>query len=437
MAHRVVILGGGFGGLYAAKALRNAPVEVTLIDRRNFHLFQPLLYQVATGALAPGEIAAPLRSVLRKDKNTKVLMGEAVDLDPNARRLLLADGAEIPYDTLVVATGSQNYYFGNTKWERYAPGLKTIEDATRVRHKIHYAFEAAEREHDPARRRAWLTFVVVGAGPTGVELAGTLGEIANDVLKDDFRSINPEEARILLVEGSPRVLPPFDPKLSSAAERALIRLGVRSRTNVKVVGIDDEGVTLQSERGEERIDSRTVIWAAGVEASAFGGKISERTGAERDRSKRIIVDPYCNVPGHPEIFVMGDLANYRGEDGKPLPGVAPTAIQQGGYVADTIQNRLAGKPVKPFHFLNKGNLAVIGRAAAVAEIGHLKFSGLVAWLMWLFIHLMYLVTFQNRLIVFIRWGFSYFTFNRGARLITGEREPTDKELRYEKLLLNK
>jgi NADH dehydrogenase len=437
MAHRVVLLGGGFGGLYAAKALGNAPVEVTLVDRRNFHLFQPLLYQVATGALAPSEIAAPLRSVLRKQKNTKVLLGEAVDIDPGARRLMLADGDEVPYDTLVVATGAQNHYFGNTKWQRYAPGLKTVEDATRIRHKILYAFEAAEREHDPPARRSWLTFVVVGAGPTGVELAGALGEIANDVLKDNFRSINPEEARIILLEGSSRVLPPFDPELSSAAERSLIRLGVRSRTNVKVIGIDDHGVTLQSERGEERIDSRTVLWAAGVEASSFGWKLAERTGAEVDRAKRIIVGPYCNVPGHPSIFVIGDLANYRGEDGNPLPGVAPTAIQQGSYVADVIKMRLADKPVKPFRFVNKGNLAVIGRAAAVAEIGRVKFSGHIAWLMWLFIHLMYLVSFQNRLIVFIRWAFDYFTFNRGARLITGAREPTDREQHLEKLLMNK
>jgi NADH dehydrogenase len=436
MADRVLILGGGFGGLYAAKALGHAPADVILLDRRNFHLFQPLLYQVATGALAPSEIAAPLRSVLRKQKNTRVLLGEAVDIDPGKRRLELADGDEVPYDTLVVATGAQNFYFGNTKWQQYAPGLKTIEDATRIRHKILYAFEAAEREHGPAARRAWLTFVVVGAGPTGVELAGALGEIANDVLKDDFRSINPEEARIILLEGAARVLPPFEPELSLAAERSLIRLGVRSRLNVKVTAIDDHGVTIHTERGEERIDSRTVLWAAGVEASSFGRKLAERTGAELDRGKRIIVDPYCNVPGHPEIFVIGDLSNYCGEDGNPLPGVAPTAMQQGGYVADVIQKRLAGKPVEPFHFVNKGNLAVIGRAAAVAEIRHLKFSGHMAWLLWLFIHLMYLVSFQNRLIVFIRWAFSYFTFNRGARLITGQREPTDKEQRLEKLLIN-
>jgi NADH dehydrogenase len=437
MAHKVVIIGGGFGGLYTAKSLGRAPVELTLLDRRNFHLFQPLLYQVATGALAPGEIAAPLRSVLNKQKNTEVLLGEAVDIDPAARRISLADGGEIPYDTLVVATGSQNHYFGNTNWERVAPGLKTIEDATRIRHKILFAFEAAEREHDLEARRSWLTFVVVGAGPTGVELAGALGEIANDVLKHDFRSIRPEESRIILLDGSPRVLPPFDPKLSAAAERALIRLGVRSRVNVRVTGIDTHGVSMVGERGDERIDSRTVLWAAGVEASSFGGKLAERTGAERDRSNRIMVASDCSIPGHPEILVIGDLANFRDENGKSLPGVAPTAMQEGSYVADLIQKRLAGKPVKPFKYFDKGNLAVIGRASAVAEIGKLKFTGLIAWLTWLFIHLMYLVSFQNRIIVFIRWGFSYFTFNRGARLITGQLEPTERERQLEKLLMNK
>jgi NADH dehydrogenase len=436
MAHQVVIIGGGFGGLYAATSLRNAPVNLTLIDRRNFHLFQPLLYQVATGALAPGEIAAPIRHVLRKQKNTQVLLGEAVDFNIADRRVILTD-SEVPYDTLIVASGAQNHYFGNSKWEEFAPGLKTIEDATRIRHKILFAFEMAEREQDPAERRAWLTFVVVGAGPTGVELAGALGEIAHDVLKDDFRSIRPEESRILLLEGSSRVLPPFDPALSTKAEQQLIKLGVRSRVGVKVTQIDAQGVTLQGERGEERIDSRTVLWAAGVEASSLSRMLGQRTNAEMDKGGRIACNNDCTIPGHPEIFVIGDIANFKDEQGKSLPGVAPTAMQQGKYVAENIANRLAGREVKPFRYFDKGSLAVIGRAAAVAEIRSLHLSGVLAWLMWLFVHLMYLVNFQNRLIVFIRWGFSYFTYNRGARLITGEREPTEEQKQLMRLLANR
>ncbi|MGI8741284.1 MAG: NAD(P)/FAD-dependent oxidoreductase [Bryobacteraceae bacterium] len=413
----VVILGGGFGGLYAAKALGKAPVDLTLIDRRNFHLFQPLLYQVATGALSPGEVASPLRAVLNGQKNTRVLLGAAVDLDADARRVTL-DAGSVEYDTLIVATGSRNFYFGNDAWEQYAPGLKTIEEATQIRHKILYAFEAAEREADPEKRREWLTFVVVGAGPTGVELAGALGEIANDTLKNDFRSIRPEEARILLLDGSPRVLPPFPPDLSQKAERSLIRLGVRPRTNVKVTEIDEGGVTLND---SERINARTVIWAAGVRASRFGEVLANRAGAKLDRNGHVIVASDCSVPGHPEIFVIGDLARLE-QDGKPLPGVAQVAMQQGDYVAKLMRKRLTGGTSKPFRYFDKGNLAVIGRAAAVAEIGKLHVSGLIAWLIWLFVHLMYLVQFSNRLLVFVHWGFLYLTFNRGARLITGERE---------------
>lgn len=415
--HRVVILGGGFGGLYAAKALGKAPVQLTVIDRRNFHLFQPLLYQVATGALSPGEIASPLRAVLSRQKNTRVLLGEAVDLDVEGRRVVLDIGS-VEYDTLIVATGSRNSYFGNDGWEEYAPGLKTIEEATRIRHKILYAFEAAEREPDPGKRREWLNFVVVGAGPTGVELAGALGEIANDTLKNDFRNIRPEEARILLLDASPRVLPPFPPDLSQAAERALIRIGVRSRNNVKVTGIDARGVTLEGPSGSEHIQSRTVIWAAGVRASPFGEILAKRAGAILDRSGHVNVDPDCSVPGHPEIFVIGDLAHFA-QDGKLLPGVAQVAMQQGAYAAKLIRARLSGGTSKPFRYFDKGNLAVIGRAAAVAEIGGMHFSGLLAWLIWLFIHLMYLVQFSNRLLVFVHWGFLYLTFDRGARLITG------------------
>jgi len=416
--HRVVILGGGFGGLYAAKSLRRAPVEVTLVDRRNFHLFQPLLYQVATGSLSPGEVSAPLRAVLRDQKNTRVLLGEAVSLDTESRRVILADEA-VPYDTLIVATGARNYYFGNDSWSAVAPGLKSVEEATRMRHRILYAFEAAERDPDPNRRRAWLTFVVVGAGPTGVELAGALAEIANDTLPNDFRSIHPEESCILLLDSSPRVLPSYPEDLSAAAERSLIRLGVRTRSHVKVTGIDPEGVTLETPNGAERIETRTVLWAAGVAASSFGEVLAKCAGAPLDRQGRVKVAPDLTAPGHPEIFVIGDLAHLE-QDGKLLPGVAPVAMQQGRYAAQTIVARTEGRAVAPFRYRDKGSLAVIGRAAAVADFGRLRFHGLIAWLLWLFIHLMYLVQFRNRLIVFIRWGFQYFTFDRGARLITGD-----------------
>jgi NADH dehydrogenase len=417
--HRVVILGGGFGGLYTAKALRSAPVQVTLIDKRNFHLFQPLLYQVATGSLSPGEICSPLRSVLAKQKNTQVLLAEAYDLDAGRRSLIINDG-EIPYDTLIVSTGSQNYYFGNDQWAHIAPGLKSVEDATQIRHKILFAFEAAEREHDPAARRAWLTFVVVGAGPTGVELSGALGEIANDTLKNEFRSIRPEEANILLLDGSPRVLPPYPEELSEAAEKHLIALGVRSRGNVRVTNIDPRGVTFKGPNGQERIGARTVLWAAGVTASPFGKILADRAGAPLDQHGRVKVNPDLTVPGHPEIIVIGDLAATE-QDGQPLPGVAPVAMQQGKYAAKLVEARLDHRELRPFHYLDKGSLAVIGRAAAVAYFfgGKLKIHGFIAWLVWLFVHLMYIVQFENRILVFVQWGLQYLTFNRGARLITG------------------
>ncbi len=420
--YRVVILGGGFGGLYAAKALRDAAVEITLIDRRNFHLFQPLLYQVATGSLSPGEIAAPLRAVLSNQKNVRVLLDEATDLDAGAHKLLLKSGAEISYDTLVVATGSRPSYFGHTDWEAVAPGLKTIEDATAIRRKILFAFEAAERETDPDRRHEWLTFLVVGAGPTGVELAGALAEIAHDTLRHDFRSIRPEQSRILLLDGSPRVLPSYPEDLSLAAERSLIRLGVRARNNVRVTAVDAEGVTLQNAAGgTERLAARTVLWAAGVSPSEFGRILKERAGAPVNGRESVLVNADLTVPGHPEIFVIGDLA-YLEQNGKPLPGVAPVAMQQGGYVARAIQARIDGKQMAPFHYHDKGSLAVIGRAAGVADFGRFRFHGFLAWLLWLTVHLTFLVQFQNRLIVFIRWGLQYLTFSRGARLITGTTE---------------
>jgi len=416
--HRVVIVGGGFAGLYAAKALNHAPVEVTLVDRRNFHLFQPLLYQVATGGLSPGEIALPLRVVLRRQRNTRVWLAEAIGFDVAARRVILADG-EAPYDTLIVATGVSHHYFGNPHWEEVAPGLKTIEDATRIRRRILLAFEAAEREPDPEKKRAWLTFVVVGAGPTGVELAGAIGEIANDTLRRDFRATNTAESRILLVEAADRVLPLYPPDLSLRAERSLVGLAVRSLTKTFVTSIDDSGVEVKSEDRHWKIPSRTVLWAAGVQASALGRVLAERTGARLDPAGRVMVEPDLSLPGHPEIFVLGDLGNFSHQGGKPLPGVAPVAMQQGRYVADLIERRLRGEAAGPFRYCNKGNLATIGRSAAVADFGWTRFSGWFAWMLWLFVHLLYLAGFENRVLVLIRWAFSYFTHNRGARLITG------------------
>ncbi len=419
---RVVVLGGGFGGLYAAQALKRAPVDVTLIDRRNFHLFQPLLYQVATGSLSPGEIAAPLRAVLSKQKNTRVLLGEAVDIDPVAKEVILRDGAHIPYDSLIVATGSKGSYFGHDEWARWAPALKSIEDATAIRHKILMAFEAAEREVHQDHRRAWLTFVIVGAGPTGVELAGSLGEIANHTLRNEFRSINPEDARILVVDAGPRVLANYPPDLSLKAERQLLKLGARVRTGLTVTKVDETGVTLKSKSGaEEHIAAHTVIWAAGVAVSDFGRQLATRTGADTQRSGQIKVAGDLTVPNYPDIFVIGDLAYVQQPDGKPVPGVAQVAMQGGSYAAKTILARLKGKRnIKPFHYFNKGDLAVIGRAAAVANVFGLHLSGFPAWLVWLFIHLMYIVEFQSRVLVFIEWGFLYLSYDRGARLITGD-----------------
>ncbi|MGA2879640.1 MAG: NAD(P)/FAD-dependent oxidoreductase [Bryobacteraceae bacterium] len=418
--HRVLILGGGFGGLYAAKALKKAPVQVTLLDRRNFHLFQPLLYQVATGALSPGEIASPLRSVLRRQKNTRVLLGEARDLDIDFKRVILDDGQTVEFDSLIIATGSTDSYFGHDAWRQNAPSLKTIEEATEIRHKILYAFEAAEREPDPEKQREWLTFAIVGAGPTGVELAGALAEIAHDTLRHDFRSIRPEEARIFLIEGAPRVLPTYPEDLSAKAEASLARLKVTTHTGVFVTNIDERSVTVKAQDGIERkFGARTIVWAAGVAPSSFAGVLERRARAALDRNGRVMVNPDCSVPGHPGIFVIGDLAHFE-QDRKLLPGVAQVAMQQGAYVAKLIRRRqLNDRPLPPFHYFDKGNLAVIGRASAVAQIGPLHMSGLLAWLTWLFVHLMYLVEFSNRVLVFVQWGFLYITFNRGARLITG------------------
>jgi NADH dehydrogenase len=418
--HRVVILCGGFAGLNAAQKLKRAPVEVTLIDRRNFHLFQPLMYQVATGSLSPGEIAAPLRGVLSRQKNTQVLLGEAADIDPDVKRVILRDGAPFPYDSLIVATGSQTSYYGKDEWREWAPSLKSIEEATAIRHKILYAFECAERSTTEEEARAWLTFVIVGAGATGMELSGALAEIANETLKNDFRRINPREARITLMEGGPRVLAAFPEDLSAKAEMLVSRLGVEVEKGVMVTGIDADGVTYKSGDESKRMAAKTVLWAGGVTTNAFGRKLAERTHAETDGIGRIKVNPDLTVPGYPDIFIVGDLAFSLGEDGKPLPGVAQVAIQGGAYAAKTIRARVKGKKdTKPFHYFNKGDMAVIGRAAAVANICGFHLAGLCAWLTWLFVHLIYIVEFQSRVLVFIQWGFEYLTFSRGARLITG------------------
>lgn len=418
--HRVLILGGGFGGLLAAKALGRAPVQVTLVDKRNFHLFQPLLYQVATGSLAPGQVAAPLRGILRKQMNTHVLLGEAVDLDPQGRTVLLRDGDRLEYDSLIVATGSESSYFGNDEWRQWAPSLKSMEEATAIRHKILYAFEAAERAKSIEERRAWLTFTIVGAGATGVELAGALAEIATRTLRDEFRSIRPEEAQILILSGSSRPLSAYPEKLSDEAERALIRLGVRVRNRTRVTHIDGEGVAFRGSDGaESRLATRTVLWAGGVMPSAFTETLAARLGLELGRTGRIPVSADLTVPGYGNIYLAGDLALVLGPGGLPLPGLCQVAMQQGTYAARAIVARLKGRRLKPFSYFNKGEMAVIGRGAAVADIFGVRLAGFIAWFIWLFIHLMYLVNFQNRVLVFVQWGFQYLTFSRAQRLITG------------------
>jgi NADH:quinone reductase (non-electrogenic) len=417
---RVIIVGGGFGGLRAAQVLKSAPVDVTLLDRRNYHLFQPLLYQVATGSLSPGEIAAPLRSVLSRQHNTRVLLGEVVDLDPLAKRVRLADGASFDYDALIVAAGSQTSYYGHDAWRAWAPGMKSVEEATNIRHKILYAFEVAERIADPVQRRAWLTFVIVGAGATGVELAGAIGEIARQTLTHDFRSIRPEEADIILIDGAPRVLMAFPEDLAQKAARALATLGVQVKTGVMVKDIDQGGVTIEMQNRTDHLAARTVIWAGGVTVSALGRTLAHRTQAETDRGGRIKVNPDLTVPNYPDIYVVGDLALALGPNGKPLPGVAQVAMQQGTYAAKAIVRQVQGaKALPPFKYFDKGDMAVIGRWAAVANIFGVHLSGFPAWLVWAFIHLMYIVQFQSRILVFVQWALQDLTFSRGARLITG------------------
>lgn len=416
--HRVVIAGGGFAGLYAARALKKN-VHLTVIDRRNFHLFQPLLYQVATGGLSPGDIASPLRAILKRNPNAHVIAAEIVGFDPKRKMVLLADG-EVPYDTLIVATGVTHDYFGKTEWASLAPGLKTVEDATEMRRRILLAFESAERETDPEVRRSWLTFAVVGAGPTGVELAGAIAELADTTMKNDFRAIDPRDARIVLFEGADRILPPFVPSLSERAGRSLRRLNVEVMTGARVVHIDGDEVVYAKDGEEHALDARTVLWAAGVKASPLGKALADGTGAPLDRVGRVQVEADLTVPGYPDIFVLGDLASVTAPDGKPVPGVAPAAMQMGRYAAEVIKNRMKNRHTPSFRYVNKGSLAVIGRNTAVADLGFARFGGFIAWLVWIFVHIMYLVGFDNKVLVFFQWGSNYFTRKRGARLITGE-----------------
>jgi NADH:ubiquinone reductase (H+-translocating) len=409
--NHVVIVGGGFGGLYAARALQRAGVAVTVIDRRNHHLFQPLLYQVANAVLSPADIAAPIRHILRKQRNARVLLGEVEDVDRADRAVILGDGRRVRYDYLVVATGATHAYFGNPEWETVAPGLKTIEDATELRRRYLLAFEAAEHEVDREALEALLTFVVIGAGPTGVEMAGSMIETARRTLVREFRHVDPRYARVILVEGGPRVLAAYGEELSGKAQRALESLGVEVRTNSIVTRIEPDAVYI----GEERIPTRHVMWAAGVTASPLGSRL----GAPTDRVGRVVVEPDLSIPGHPEIFVIGDLAAFTDEAGKPLPGIAPVAMQQGRAVADNVRRLIVGRPTKRFRYNDKGSMATIGRWRAVAEVFGMQLSGALAWLAWLFIHILYLSGFRNRLVVFIQWAWSFLTWQRGARLITG------------------
>ncbi|HYV42461.1 MAG TPA: NAD(P)/FAD-dependent oxidoreductase [Thermoanaerobaculia bacterium] len=408
---RVVIVGAGFGGLSAAQTLRNAPVQVTIVDRRNHHLFQPLLYQVATAALSPGDIAYPIRSILRGQRNAVVLLADAVAVDAASHEVVLTDG-RIGYDFLILATGARHSYFGHVEWETRAPGLKDLEDALEIRRRILLAFEKAEREPDAGRRKALLTFVLVGGGPTGAELAGAIGEISRHVLASDFRAIDPRDARILLIEAGPRILPTFPEELSAKAAAALEKLGVESRTGAAVTAIGEGFVEI----GAERLEAGTILWTAGVAAS----RLARSLGVPLDRAGRVAIGADLTIPGYPEVFVIGDLASLPDRAGKLLPGVAQVAIQQGRHAARNIEFARRGEPLQAFRYRDPGNLAVLGRAAAIADLGRVRLSGFPAWLFWCFVHILYLIGFRNRFIVLFEWAWAYLTWQRGARLITGE-----------------
>jgi NADH:ubiquinone reductase (H+-translocating) len=425
--HRVVIVGGGFGGLYAARALRRAPVEVTLVDRRNHHLFQPLLYQVATGTLSPANIAAPIRAVVRKQKNTEVFLAEVTQIDVARRQVVLDDGA-LPYDSLIVAAGSSHSYFGHAEWAKDAPGLKSIDDATEIRRRILLAFEAAERSNDAEERRRWLTIVIVGGGPTGVELAGAIAEIAQHTLRREFRRIDPSQARIIVLDAGSRILSQYAPKLSTRAQRSLEKLGVTVSLDSLVTNVEPGCVTVRRGNATEHIECRTVLWAAGVEASPLARSIADQTGAQINRSGQITVTLELTVPNHPEIFVIGDMAQCLDEKGQPFPALAPVAMQQGKHAARMIVNQIQGQPLAPFRYRDFGTMAVVGRFRAVADLRGFKFAGFFAWLLWLFVHLMYIVQFANRVLVLMQWAWHYTTWGRTARLITHDEPRTSRAM---------
>ncbi|AFZ34854.1 NADH dehydrogenase (ubiquinone) [Stanieria cyanosphaera PCC 7437] len=414
--HHVVIVGGGFGGLYAAKSLAKAPVKVTLIDKQNFHVFQPLLYQVATGGLAPSNISSPLRAVLKHNKNTEVLMGEVTQIEPE-RQIVKLKYREIHYDSLIIATGASPQYFGNPEWVKKAPGLKTVEDALEIRRRIFLAFESAEKETIPEKRQDWLTFVLVGGGAAGVELAGALAELTRSTLKEDFRNIDPATAKIILIQSPERILPTYPAQLSEQALNKLKDLGVIVKTKTKVIDLNEQVVTVRQGEQIEQIRTRTVLWTAGMKASAIALRLSEATGASLDRMGRVIVSPEFTVGKYNNIFAIGDLAHYRINQNHLLPAVAPAAMQAGNYVANLIQSQLQGKKIASFRYWDWGNLAVIGKHAAVIDFGLIKLSGILAWLIWMFIHVFYLLEFDNKIIVAIQWVWSYFTSNKCDRLI--------------------
>jgi NADH dehydrogenase len=410
----IVIVGGGFAGLYTALGLENVEADVTIVDRHNYHLFQPLLYQVAMAGLNPSDIAAPIRSILRRQKNVSVILGEVTSIDAAQKRVQLADGGSLAYDFLVLATGATHSYFGHDEWEHVAPGLKTLDDALEIRRRVLLAFEAAEREDDMDAQKALLTFVVIGAGPTGVELAGALSEIARQTLKRDFRHIHPENARVILLEGRERVLPPYPADLSEKARQQLVDLGVEVITDAVVTEVTDTYVKF----GDRTIETTTVLWGAGVQASPLGRTL----GVPLDRAGRVLVEPDLSIPGHKEIFVLGDLAAVKQRDGSYVPGVAPAAIQAGQHMARNLERAVVGQPTRPFKYRDKGSLATIGRAAAVADFGKVRFGGFMAWMAWLLIHIFFLIGFRNRFLVITQWAWAYFTYQRGARLITADEK---------------
>ena len=430
---KIVIVGGGFAGLAAALEFKDPKFQISLLDKRNFHLFQPLLYQIATGSLSPADIASPLRAVLAKQKNTTVYKTEVTDINP-ADKTVYSDIGEFSYDYLIIATGVTHNYFGNFQWAKHAPGLKTVEDSLEIRKRIFLAFEQAEQEHDPVLRDQLMRFVVIGSGPTGVELAGSLGELAHNTLKHDFRNIDPQQVEILLIEGFERILPPYPARLSAQAKRALEKLGVTIVTNTMVTDIQGDKVIVKSGEQERIIPTRTVLWAAGMKATPLTTIVAQKTASEQDRMGRILVNQDLSLSKFPEIFIAGDIANLKGSNGEILPGIAPVAMQQGRYIGGVVKGRLTGKlNHKPFKYLDKGNMAVIGRNAAVARSWKLEFSGYFAWLIWVFIHIWYLVDFDSKLQIMLRWAWNYWTDKRGARLITHEHEDKENSARcYEK-----